>query len=188
MVHGLTCRVLRDRRVSYTVLRIRSAPFVWEVEQVSVVMLYSDPSCPGDEIASRASSDLAYALLGSDIETAAAATYGVPLEKLRRALDFPPPLMMRLRGISEKYVAYFQASLITALSRAERHVEDHMPPVIQRPHSRQEQAAVASDQGVVRDALEPLDQTAEIPEPLFAAPVPLGEGADLVHVAPRPRR
>jgi hypothetical protein len=84
---------------------------------VSVVILSSDLSCPGDEIASRVSSNLGYECLGADIEAAAAATYGFPPYRLREALCFSPPLTMRLRGAPQKYLAYFQASLVAALCR-----------------------------------------------------------------------
>jgi hypothetical protein len=84
---------------------------------VSVVILSSDLSCPGDEIASRVSSNLGYECLGADIEAAAAATYNLPPDRLRQALSFSPPLTMRLRGVPQKYLAYFQASLVAALCR-----------------------------------------------------------------------
>jgi hypothetical protein len=84
---------------------------------VSVVILSSDLSCPGDEIASRVSGNLGYECLGADVEAAAAATYGLPTNRLRQALSFSPPLTMRLRGVPQKYLAYFQASLVAALCR-----------------------------------------------------------------------
>jgi cytidylate kinase len=84
---------------------------------VSVVIISSDLSCPGDEIASRVSNNLGYECLGADIEAAAAAAYDLSPERLRQALSFSPPLMMRLRRDSQKYLAYFQASLVAALCR-----------------------------------------------------------------------
>ncbi|MEJ2582299.1 MAG: cytidylate kinase family protein [Acidobacteriota bacterium] len=84
---------------------------------MSVVILSSDPSCPGDEIASRVSSHLGYECLGADIEAAAASDHGLSTDQLRQALSFSPPLTMRLWGAPEKYLAYFQASLVAALCR-----------------------------------------------------------------------
>ena len=84
---------------------------------MSVVILSSDLSCPGDEIASQVSSHLGYESLGADIEAAAAANYGLSTDQLRQALSFSPSLTMRLLGAPEKYLACFQASLVAALCR-----------------------------------------------------------------------
>jgi cytidylate kinase len=86
---------------------------------MSVVVISSDSFCIGDEIASRVAADLGYEVLGPEIEAAASAEFGVPLEKLRQALGPSSPYAFGLSRARKRHIAYFQASLISALSRGD---------------------------------------------------------------------
>lgn len=86
---------------------------------MSVVVISSDSFCRGDEIAARVAEDLGYDALGPEIEAAASANFGVPLEKLRQALGSSLPYSTRPSRARKRRVAYFQASLISALSRGD---------------------------------------------------------------------
>lgn len=84
---------------------------------MSVVVISSDSFCSGDEIASRVADDLGYEALGPEIDAAASADFGVPLEKLRQALGPSRSYAFGPSRARKRHVAYFQASLISALSR-----------------------------------------------------------------------
>jgi len=86
---------------------------------MSVVVISSDSFCRGDEIAARVAVDLGYDALGSEIEAAASADFGVPLEKLRQALGSSSSYSTRPSRARKRRIAYFQASLISALSRGD---------------------------------------------------------------------
>ncbi len=63
--------------------------------------------------------DLGYEALGPEVEAAASADFGVPLERLRQALGPSRPYAFGLSKARKRHVAYFQASLISALSRGD---------------------------------------------------------------------
>jgi cytidylate kinase len=86
---------------------------------MSIVEISSDSFCRGAELAARVAADLGYDALGSEIETAASADFGVSLEKLRQALGSSPSYSTRPSRARKRRIAYFQASLITALSRGD---------------------------------------------------------------------
>lgn len=86
---------------------------------MSVVVISSDSYCSGDEIASRVAGDLHYEALGPEIEVAASADFDVPLEKFRHVLDTSSPCFIRPSRSRKKCVVYFQASLVSALSRGD---------------------------------------------------------------------
>jgi cytidylate kinase len=87
---------------------------------MSIVVISSDSFCRGAELAARVAADLGYDALGSEIETAASADLGVSLEKPRQAPGSSPSHSTRpSRARKRRIIAYFQASLITALSRGD---------------------------------------------------------------------
>jgi hypothetical protein len=86
---------------------------------MSIVVISSDSFCRGDEIASRVAGDLGYDALGPEIEATASIDFDVPLEKLRHALGSSLPYSTRSSRVRKRHVAYFQASLISALSRGD---------------------------------------------------------------------
>jgi len=84
---------------------------------MSVVLISSDSFCSGEEIASRVAGDLGYEVLGPEIEAAASGDFGVPVERIRQTLRPSRPYAFGLSRARKRHVAYFQASLISALSR-----------------------------------------------------------------------
>jgi len=86
---------------------------------MSVVVISSDSFCRGDEIASRVAGDLGYDALGPEIEATASSDFGVSLENLRQALGSSLFRFTRSSKARKRRVAYFQASLISALSRGD---------------------------------------------------------------------
>jgi cytidylate kinase len=82
---------------------------------MSVVVLSSGSYCSRDEVARCVARDLGYDYIGSEVETRAADAFEVSLEKLRRALDGSTSLVGLRERTREKYLAYFQAELMSAL-------------------------------------------------------------------------
>ena len=86
---------------------------------MSTIVLSSESSCCGDEIARRVAQDLGYDCLGPEIEAAAASTFGASLAKLRQTLN-PSAFRFAFRqNALTRHLAYFETALLSALGRGE---------------------------------------------------------------------
>jgi CheY-like chemotaxis protein len=84
---------------------------------VAVITIFSGTHCGGDEIASTVAANLRYERIGEDLLDDAAARSGVPVARLARALEGPPPFLSKLTHEREKSLAFVRAAVADLIRR-----------------------------------------------------------------------
>jgi two-component system response regulator CpxR len=83
-----------------------------------IVAIFSGSFCHGEEVAERLAGRLGYArLLDQEILEAAAARFGMPPDKLSRAMHGPPAFFNRITREREKGIAYLRAAWAREIGR-----------------------------------------------------------------------
>lgn len=84
---------------------------------MSVVTIFSASYCHGDEIAEKVTQELGYECVSEEIVEEASRCFGVPHEKLIRAMHGPPSFFNNLTRERERSVAYIKAALAECLKK-----------------------------------------------------------------------
>jgi cytidylate kinase len=84
---------------------------------MSVVIIYADSYCRGEEIAERAAGALEYECISREVMRETARTYEVPEQKLEEAMKDTRSFLNRLSSTQARYMAYFQACFVAAVKR-----------------------------------------------------------------------
>jgi two-component system response regulator CpxR len=78
---------------------------------VAIISIFSGSFCHGGQVAALVAQEMGYARIDDQLVSLAALRYGVPQEKLARAMYGPPPFFNRLTREREKSLAYLRAAL-----------------------------------------------------------------------------